>query len=152
MTPSGTAWFGHLRPLGFCTKMAVLAGALGLSFLPVAVIAFTIHGNAGIVAASIACFACLMAGLNGLGIATLFSKQFSATPIIAGTLVRMGLPLLLVLALVITSHPLLNSGFAYYLIAFYQVMLFIELMLIVPSSVMPTNAANKNNGFNSHGG
>ena len=132
MTPSGTAWISRHRPLGFSAKVAVLAGALALSFIPAAIVAFALVGVPGIVSAAIACSVCLLAGLNGLGVAALFSKRSSAAPVLAGMLVRMGLPLMLILALVITSHPLLDSGFAYYVIAFYQVMLFVELLLIVP--------------------
>ena len=141
MTPSGTASNGHRRPLGFHSKLAILTGALVLACLPIGAVAFHLHGDAGIIAAAVACLTCLVAGLNGLGIAALLKNQSSAVPVLAGMLVRMALPLILVLALAITSHPLLDSGFGYYLIAFYQVMLFVELLLIKASP--PTSGGSR---------
>ena len=152
MTPSGNAWFGHRRPLGFCSKMAVLTGALAISFLPVAWVAFSIYGRAGGISAIAAWSACLIAGLNGLGIATLLSRRSPAVAVLGGMFVRMGLPLLFVLVLVLQSHPLLESGFAFYLIAFYQVMLFVELLLILPDRRQIAMGVSKHHGMKRHGG
>jgi hypothetical protein len=155
VTPSGTAWFSHNGRLGFISKATILSCALGVSLLPFAVLAFAWGGRSGVISAVAACAVCLVAGLNGLGLSVFFQSRANPSPftgLLASMLVRMGLPLGLVLVLVVQSHPLLESGFVYYLIAFYQVMLFVELMLIVPRRGVASAMTAKHNGIECHGG
>ena len=141
MISSGTDWFTHLGRLGFFPKAALLMGALGICLLPVASLAFAWNGHAGLMAAAAACCVCLIAGLNGLGLCALLNRRSQTSPLIgllAGMLVRMGIPLVLLLVMASGSHPLIDAGFAYYLIGLYQVMLLVEVILIVPRA--PTMA------------
>ena len=141
MIPSGTAWFGN-RPLGLMSKAVVLAAALLLCFLPLAVLAYLTLGMGGLTAAALAGMICLVAGLNGLGVSSvlmnLMTPQTHYSAVLAGTFVRMGLPLALFLFMTVKEHALLESGFAYWLIAFYQVMLFVEVVLLLPASTNHT--------------
>ena len=129
-------WHHRLARLSPYAKAAVLCGALLICGVPLLSIALFLNGPSGVIAASIACAVCLVSGLNGLVVATYLERRMGSygvmSSMLAGMLIRMGMPLLLLLAMVIKSHPLLDSGFAYYLIAFYQAMLFVEVILIAP--------------------
>ena len=160
MIPSGTAWFTQIGRLGFLAKALILVGALLVLAIPTSAIAYAAYGNSGLMAALLAGGVCLAAGVNGLAISALFASRPTADAfagVMAGMLVRMGLPLILMLVLVVKSHPCLESGFAWYLVAFYQVMLFIELLLCLPredasQSVVIQQHPAQQHGMNRHGG
>ena len=136
VTPSWNSWHKRLANLGTIAKAAVLCGALTICLLPALGIAYSIGASTGLTAALAAFAVCLVAGLNGLFIASFLQSRCGSSGavsgMLAGMLVRMGLPLLLLIVMVVKSHPLLDGGFAYYLIGFYQVMLFVEVLLTLP--------------------
>ncbi len=173
MTPSLFAWHQRLGRLGILAKAAVLCGALLIALGIALGIAFSLGGNPAAIAALAAWGICLVAGLKGLAIAEWSRRRSgisknsasqniaSENSIDSGTLassatgshafngmllgmfVRMGLPLLLLLALVVKSHPLLDAGFAFYLIGFYQVMLLMEVLLITQPAETRTLASTQ---------
>lgn len=136
MTPSRNAWHERLANLGSFAKAAVLCGALCVLALPMIAIAFALQGQLGVWAALAAMGVCLVAGLHGLLAAGYLQRRCgnygALVGMFAGMSIRMGMPLLLLLALVLKSHPLLSGGFAYYLIGCYQAMLFVEVLLLLP--------------------
>ncbi len=136
VTPSWNSWHKRLANLGTIAKAAVLCGALTICLAPALGIAYAAGASTGVTAALTAFAICLVAGLNGLFITSFLQSRLSRFGVMGGMLagmaVRMGMPLLLLIVMVIKSHPLLDGGFAYYLIGFYQVMLFVEVLLIVP--------------------
>jgi Na+/proline symporter len=150
-----SGWLEQLGRLGHLSKAVVLCVTLCVILLPSAAIGYMASGSTGVLAATIAFAVCLAAGLNGLAISALFRRSespFAAlSGMLVGMLVRMGMPLLLILALVIKSHPLLDGGFVYYLITFYQVMLFVELMLVTPHASRG-EIIELENGMQRHGG
>jgi len=134
-------WQQRIASLGVLSKGLVLTGALTAAMLPVVVMALARIGWTGASAALAAYGTCLLAGIQGLLVAAVLqrrsSHQGALLELLAGMLVRMGVPLLVLIALVVKAHPLIDSGFGYYLIGFYQVMLFVEVMLIVPTENPP---------------
>jgi len=88
-------------------------------------------GGAGMMAAAAAGGACWAGAAAGLAIGRLFAPNVFAA-LLAGMLVRMGVPLGFAVVILIGGGHLAQAGFLYYLLLFYPVTLIVETALSIP--------------------
>ncbi len=109
---------------------AVMLIAAGI-ILP---LGWAVSGNrTGLLAGAAASGVCLLAAWTALCLGEPLRKpQHLVALVVAGTLVRMGIPLVAALAVFFRRGPLADAGFLYYLILFYPVTLTAETFLSLP--------------------
>lgn len=121
----------RLQQLSLAARAGLLAGSLLLAAGLILPVAFSAKGEVGVVAALAAALVCLIPGLVALGLGEIFrSPETALYNLLFGTLIRMGLPLAVVVAVYVVGGPLVEGGFAFSLLAFYPVMLLVETMLL----------------------
>jgi hypothetical protein len=98
----------------------------------------------------LAALICLVPGLVSLGLGELFRGTDAALyNLLFGTLVRLGMPLVVCVAIYALGGPLADGGFAFYLLAFYPVMLIVETVLLavqLEADAMPVNVNEATHG------
>ncbi|OUT68817.1 MAG: hypothetical protein CBB70_05230 [Planctomycetaceae bacterium TMED10] len=102
-----------------------------LAIFSLLVFAFLIGSYQGLTAALLAFSVCLIAVFtNRIFSLLVFRNRLAPTYYtLIGMLLRMGLPLGLCMALALTQSPLLDQGFAYYLIASYLIVLAVDVSM-----------------------
>ena len=101
-----------------------------LAIFSLLVFAFLIGSYQGLTAALLAFSVCLIAVFtNRIFSLLVFGNRLAPTYTLIGMLLRMGLPLGLCMALALTQSPLLDQGFAYYLIASYLIVLTVDVSM-----------------------
>lgn len=124
----------RLRNQSLVVRAAILAVAPLMVLLAVAPFALHYAGMAGLTAAAMAAGLCLA----GAGPALIISDRLrephkSLGGLLAGTIVRMGVPLILGLAIHFSGGPLAEAGLIYYLLVFYPVTLTVGAALSLPA-------------------
>ncbi len=109
--------FSRYRVIGWASS--------AIAVLTLLLLAFLLGSYQGLTAASLAFVVCLFAVfINRLLILFLSGNRIApAYCTLIGMLLRMALPLALCMALALKQSPLLDEGFAYYLIASYLIVL-----------------------------
>jgi hypothetical protein len=134
------AWFNNLRSRSIAFQVASL-GAIVLAMLGmVGPVAFQLGGFPGILAAALAATLCFLGAAVSLMTSHLLrGPQQAIAALLVGMALRMGIPLLLGLAVHLHGGPLAQVGLLYYVLVFYPVTLAIETLLSLPEIRRPTN-------------
>ncbi len=121
-----TAYDGNLfrhHPRLATTGLVVLTVAT-----PVGLFAYWQHQTPGLVAAALALLTCGIGIVAARLVGMLLSGPAASNyRMLFGMLIRMAVPLLLCMVVVLEESPLLQYGFAYYLLIFYQLLLVIDV-------------------------
>jgi hypothetical protein len=129
-------------------RMAILAAAVVLSAIVVLPVGYAILPRKdSLLAGGLAAGICLPAGWIALGIRELLRRPQQAVAMaVAGATVRLGIVFAAAMLIYWQGGPLVSAGVLYYLIAFYQVMLSVEIVLVLPAdkSVEESVAARDN--------
>ena len=99
-------------------------------------VSYAIHpAGTSIAACTLAGGVCLLAGWLALGLSEMLRRpQQVLALVVAGGIVRIGIPFAMAIAVYLWGGPLVSEGFLYYLIAFYLVTLTVEIVLILPAN------------------
>jgi hypothetical protein len=126
-------WLSNLRRRGLALRMAAL-WAVTLVVLGLAIpVAFRLGGWPSVAAASLAGTACLLGASLGLVASRLMpARELAFVAMLAGTLLRMGIPLGAGLLIHLQCRPLAEAGILYYLVFFYPVTLILGTALSLP--------------------
>jgi hypothetical protein len=127
-------WYLQLREGRLALRETALCLALLAAWLIVAPLGFWLSGGVGLVAASVAALVCAAAAAAALAVSEL--SRISAGPLVgllASIGIRMGVPLLFVLAIQLHGGVLTRAGVVYYVVLFYLLALVVE----VPLSIAP---------------
>ena len=131
-------WLARLRDRGLGTQTAVLTAAVLLVYALVAPVAVSLSGAAGLAAAAVAAALCLTAAVLALVVCRRFrGPDHTLQSILAGMLLRMGIPMAVGFFLQMQGGPLAEAGVMVYLVVFYPVTLFVETALLLPSASRP---------------
>jgi hypothetical protein len=125
-------WVDRLPPLRFASCWAILSAAMFLCFLPVAAIAYLLHGADAIAAAAIAAGVCWFGSTLALVGTARFGRSGVNGPLYTlafGLVFNCGLPFLVGLALSRSSGPLAQSGVFGLIVIFFQCALVITTLL-----------------------
>jgi hypothetical protein len=127
-------WLANLRGRSLAYRGAVLAVATMLALLAIGPVADHYGGLVGLTAATIAALLCA----TGAGLALVVVDRFRRpqemlTALLAGTLIRMGVPLAAALAAQLSGALSPQAGLLYYLFAFYPVTLAVGTILSLPA-------------------
>jgi hypothetical protein len=126
-------WFQRLGQLTLLQRVAVVLLVMVVAYGAVGPLAWYCSGSAGAVAAAVALLFCLLGGLVALVLSDVFrGPQMVLQRVLLGTLLRMGIPLGMTLMVYVRGGPLVEAGFAYYVVVFYLVMLAVETVMLVP--------------------
>jgi len=127
------AWLENLRRRSLITRELVLVFCVVCFLAIVAPIAYSIGGFLGLVAATSACGVCLLGSGSALvvGHFARTSRHF-LYGVLAGMMLRMGVPLLFCVACILGEGQLFIGGGPYYLVVFYPVALTVETMMSLP--------------------
>ena len=129
----------------FSTVQAAILSAIVFvaaeSILPVGW--FFSRNPAGVIAGAAAAGICWFAGL----LAMIASERLRAAGhvmgfLVAGTAIRIGIPLMAVVLALFSGRPLDDAAFLYYLIGFYPITLVAEIVLALPGRVDGSDSAN----------
>lgn len=132
-----------VRRLGVTARGGLLIAAVMLSYLLIAPVAWLISGGFGLLAASVAVALCIVAALAALVVNFFFhGPALALQSMMAGMMLRMGIPLTLGLILHRKVELLATHGMLYYMISFYFISLTVEIGLTLPA-VLPNGLCNK---------
>jgi hypothetical protein len=130
--------FSGLRGHGLAFREAILGVATFLVLLAVAPIVVHYAGIAGLMAAAVAAALCLAGAGPALVISDRLRKPHEAlVGLLAGTIVRTGVPLAFGLAVHLYGGLLAKAGLLYYLLIFYPVTLAVGTILSLPAKPQP---------------
>jgi hypothetical protein len=127
-------WLSGLRGRGLAFRAGVLGVALLLAFVAIGPIAVHCGGLAGLAAAALAAALCLA----GAGVALvvghrLRQRREPLVALLAGTTIRMVIPLASGLAIHLHGGLLAEAGLLYYLLVFYPFSLAVGTALSLPA-------------------
>lgn len=123
----------RVRRWGVIAQSALLLGIVLVACVIVTPVAGIVSGFAGVAAALVAAGLCLLGAGLALVACRLFRGPKRVLPaVLAGMLLRMGIPLASGLALQFEGGPLAEAGLLVYLVVFYPVTLFVETALSLP--------------------
>jgi hypothetical protein len=123
-------WRQRVAKMGATARLFVLLAAMTVLFALVAPIAWYVAGQMGIIAATVAALACLLGGAAALVAGEfLRDEKAAAARMMVEMLLRMGLPLATCIVVFLKGRPLIDAGFAFYLLAFYLPLLTVEILL-----------------------
>ncbi len=112
-------------------RAAILVGWFVAAGGVLAPAAYLVRGPVGLMGVGAAWAVCLVSGLLALLPAELFRHPDLAVPrVLLGMFPRMGLPLAACMLVYLRKGMLAESGFVYYIIAFYFVTLAVETVLL----------------------
>jgi len=124
----------RLRSLGLAARVVVLCSAVALFGVPVGLVAYVLGGTTGALAAATAGGICLLGTVLALVVSHLLQGPKA---VLYGMLVamalRMGIPLVSVLAFHLQNGSLAKAGVTYYFLVFYPVTLAVETALSLPT-------------------
>jgi hypothetical protein len=116
------------------TRAGLLCGPLVALYALLAPLAAVLGGRSALLAATLALWFCLVAGLLAMLVQSLLSRGGNPlSGMLFGMLLRTGLPLGLALVCQLASPALAEAGFLYYLLGFYLPTLLIETLLTLPA-------------------
>jgi hypothetical protein len=122
-----------IRNLGIAARLGLLAATVAVLLLAVGGAAWAFQGPTGAIAATFAAAVCLAGAGLALGASRLLAHPSQAVAnVLAGMMLRMGMPLGIALAVHLHGGPLARGGLLYYLLVFYPVTLGIETALSLP--------------------
>jgi hypothetical protein len=122
-----------LRRAGLAAQSAVLAATVAVGAGLVTPVAAWLGGLGGAAAAAVAAALCLLGAEVALALAHLFRGPDRAwRGMLAGMFPRMGIPLILGLAVQLGGGVLAENGVLVYLVVFYPLTLSVELALSLP--------------------
>jgi hypothetical protein len=118
----------YLKPISVWLALAAIALGSGL----LSPIAFHFTGATGLMALAVAAICCCLGVVAGRCAQLAFRKPESLVPrVLAGMLLRMGVPLGAALSVQLRGGPLAEAGFVYYVLMFYMLTLGVETVLWV---------------------
>ncbi|MBN1589970.1 MAG: hypothetical protein JW888_10680 [Pirellulales bacterium] len=122
-----------MRSRGLVTRATVLVLAVAVVYLLVAPGAWCFGGPVGPVSAAVAGLCCLA----GAMLALISGEPFRTTEralhgMLLGMAFRMGIPLGVGLAVYLHGGALVQAGFIYYLLVFFEITLLVEVYLSLP--------------------
>ena len=118
-----------------------------LLYVLAAPIGWYVSGTFGLVTAAVAAGCCLPGAILALFVGDLLQgAAFALQRLLLGMMFRMGIPLALALAIDLAGGRLADTGFLYYLAAFYPFVLGVETVLSIP----PTERCGRSD-FSQHG-
>lgn len=114
----------RLAESGLAAQSGLLGAIVAIVAVPLALVAYTISGSPGAVAAVAAGGACLLGGEAALVLCQWLAGRVDVMrALLVGMLARMTLPLILVLAMHFVAPSLTQGGLFIYVLAFYPVVL-----------------------------
>jgi hypothetical protein len=120
---------GRLSLLASC---GLLSAAVILLFACVGWFAFASAGANGLAAASVAAGACWIGSLAALAVSSLFRAPTQAVSgVLAGTLVRTGIPLFVLVVMQAGGGPLVQAGVCGYIVIFFLFTLVVDTLLLL---------------------
>jgi hypothetical protein len=125
-------WFEKLPPLRFSACWAIFSAALAVFWLPVAGIAFALHGSQALVAATVAAGVCWVGASLALIATARFGREGINAPLftlIFGLVFNGALPFAIGLTLNRAGGPLSDGGAFGLTIVFLQFALIVETLL-----------------------
>lgn len=125
-------------------RLGMLVGASVLGLAMFGPLAFHLHGPRGVQAALLAALVCTAGAAGALLVALAMTQPLHAPLVmLAGMMLRMGLPLGAALLVQTNGGSLAEAGFAYYILAFYFVCLAVEIPLSLPGANRTAEQASK---------
>jgi hypothetical protein len=133
-------WLGNLQNRGVAVRAALLGAAVMVALAIVAPVGICLCGAGAMAAATVAACLCLAGAGSALIVSAPFrGPQHALTGLLLGMALRMGIPLIVGLALQIRGGPLVKAGLLYYLLVFYAVTLAVETALSLPPRRRPAS-------------
>ena len=126
-------WLSKLRGQSLAVRVVTLQLVMvGFSLLIAPVIWYA-SGRVGLISAAMAGLACLV----GCGMALVVGEPFRRTRrllhgMLFGMLFRMGVPFVVALIVNQSGRYLMDAGFIYYLVVYFEVALLVEVFLSLP--------------------
>jgi len=131
-------WWARLRGLGLAARVVVLCSAVALLGVPMGSAAYFLGGATGALAAATAGGVCLLGTVLALVVSHLLQGPKTVLyGMLSAMALRMGIPLVSVLALHLQDGSLARAGVMYYFLVFYPVTLAVETALSLPISKKP---------------
>jgi hypothetical protein len=125
-------WLEKLPPLRLASCCLILAAAMLLFYLPVAAIAYGLHGQAGVLAASVAAGVCWLGSILALGGTARFGRTGVNAPLFTlffGMVFNCALPFTVGLVLYRGGGALAQAGVFGLTLIFFQFALVVETLL-----------------------
>ena len=119
--------FGSALP-----KTLLLAAVATVTYIPTALAAYLLGGSSGVLAATIAAWLCLLGAIVPVVIPSRLVAFTPASPMLAGMVARMGIPICGGLALHLSFDALASAGVLYYLLVFYPPLLAAHVWVCLP--------------------
>jgi hypothetical protein len=127
------AWFVNLRGRGLSARLAALAVVVLVAFALAAPLAVRLGGSPGVAAAAVAAMLCLLGAAAALTIADRLRRSGEMLAALwLGTALRIGIPLVVGLAIHLHGGLLAQAGLLWYLVGFYLVVLTAGTILSLP--------------------
>jgi len=131
------------RRHGLLACQIALAIAVALLLAPAGMAGSLISGGWGLAAAVVAAVCCWLGAASALAAAVLLADVAGGLAgLLAGMVLRMGIPLTCGLVLHLRNGALAQAGVLYYLLVFYPVTLAVEIALSLPRTSAAKPAAN----------
>lgn len=128
----------YVRRLGVTARGGLLIAAVLFSYFLVAPVAWLISGRVGLLAAAVAAGLCVVAALVALLVNFFFhGPALALHSMVAGMMLRMGIPLAVGMVLHQKVELLATHGMLYYMVVFYFISLATEVVLTLPA-VLPS--------------
>jgi hypothetical protein len=128
-----------LRGASVGVRQTVLLTGVLLALAIAAPVGWATRGWLGIAAAAAAAACCWLGTAVAMVLTDLFRDPKSVwIGWMLGTVPRMGLPLVMAVAVKVRGGALFDSGLLYYLLVFYPVVLGLETVMSLPSQAPPT--------------
>ncbi|MFP6614176.1 MAG: hypothetical protein VB835_17840 [Pirellulales bacterium] len=119
-------------------RVGLLIAAVLFSYFLVAPVAWLISGRVGLLAAAVAAGLCVVAALVALLVNFFFhGPALALHSMVAGMMLRMGIPLAVGMVLHQKVELLATHGMLYYMVVFYFISLATEVVLTLPA-VLPS--------------
>ena len=126
------SWGEEVVRTSLAARGAQLLALMALSFAVISPLAYYLSGAQGLAASAVAAGTCLVAGVGALTLASLFpGRNTVAVGVLAGGLVRMAVPLVVVLVVYTRGGMLVEAGMVYYMLAYYFIALIVETGMVL---------------------
>jgi len=127
------AWLAQIRAQGLALRSLVLAAVMAACYVAISPVAWGLGGLGGLRAAGAAAGCCFSGAFLALAAGEPFRRRRKLLPaMLVGMVFRMGIPLAFGLGVHLRGGPLVDAGFLYYLVLFFEVALITEIGLSFP--------------------
>jgi hypothetical protein len=115
-------WLGVGKDTGLAARCVGLIGWMAVAALPISLVAYSVHGTAGLKASLVAAAICLLGAVPPLVLSKLMAgPQYAMQHLAFGMLFRMGAPLMAGVIAHVKHWSLLESGFLLCLVGYFWV-------------------------------